>query len=83
MSTWEERMSLRAAERARKEMERQQREDEDLHADHHIHLDGASVYCSCGEFHGITCVIIPDDPHWYENLHCSICGKPGVADLKG
>lgn len=50
----------------------------DPHAGHHQHLEGTGVICSCGEFIGVTCVIIPDD--FDETaISCSICGQVGVA----
>ena len=64
MSTWEDRMAAHAAERqAAAEAEEFLRDQaDDPHAGHGTRLDGSAVYCSCGEFLGVTCVVIEDEP---------------------
>ena len=93
MSTWEERMAASAAER-REAAEAEQRrldEENDPHRDHHTHLNGTMVQCSCGENFGITCVALPPEiaemspeeaqAWWHENVRCEICGQPDVWAL--
>jgi len=52
----------------------------DLHRGHHWHLEGTGVWCSCGEFCGITTVAFDKD---YDpaKLRCSECGQVGVVRL--
>jgi len=57
------------------------------HEDHHSHLRGTGVECSCGEFRGVTCVAFPNlatDEEWAAweaSLVCRICGERGVVTL--
>lgn len=72
-----------AARTAKRQMEagalaRLREKATDPHASHHEHLDGAAVYCSCGEFRGVVSVAI-DDPESLASQECSTCGKPGVV----
>lgn len=78
MSTWEERMAANAAVR-RRIFEAEERRV-DSHVDHHSHLDGTTVYCSCGQFRGIITVAFGED---YDpaKLSCSECGAVGVVKL--
>jgi hypothetical protein len=83
--SWEERMAERAA--GRLAAERELKEAEDPHRDHHFHLQGTAVYCSCGEWRGVTCVAFPDeffdDPEAYiASLSCDRCGEVGVVRLR-
>jgi hypothetical protein len=60
----------------------------DPHAGHHGHLIGAGVYCSCGEPHGVTCVVFPGGTDeelraLYGVLRCRMCGQRGAALLAG
>jgi hypothetical protein len=82
MSTWEERMSQRAKARmaAAEAAAEADRIANDPHGDHHEHLDGTAVYCSCGEFRGVTCVAFSGEP---AAVSCKICGKEGVVALGG
>lgn len=74
MTSWEERMADRAREReAAREAAIPRDENgerlDDPHRGHHSHLDGTAVYCSCGEFRGVTTVAFPDwmwnkGPEW-------------------
>lgn len=93
MSTWEERMAARAAVRREASKAEQQCIDDenDPHRDHHTHLNGAMVQCSCGENFGVTCVAFPPEldgmspeeaqAWWHENVRCDICGQPDVSSL--
>lgn len=94
MSTWEERMSARAAaKREAAEAERRQLEEEnDPHRDHHVHLAGTAVVCSCGEFRGLACVAFPPEladateaeaRNYWESLTCGTCGARGVTEVGG
>lgn len=80
MSTWEERMSIRA--KARMAAAEAQERANDPHREHHAHLAGTSVYCSCGEFQGVTCVAFDSDYN-AAALSCRICGETGVVALGG
>ena len=97
MSTWEERMALQSEAKGRsylKERKRQQQaaggEYDRIHGGLHVHLQGTSVYCSCGQFNGVTCVAFPSE--WatmtdeevqadIDALSCDICGKRGAVNL--
>ena len=92
MTTGEERMAARAQVRKREQQPAADSEYDRVHGTHHAHLKGTSVYCSCGEFHGITCVAFP--PEWatmteeqvqaeIDAISCDICGKRGVVNLGG
>lgn len=52
----------------------------DPHADHHRHLEGTAVYCSCGQFRGITTVAFDED-YDPDRLSCTECGQRGVVKL--
>jgi hypothetical protein len=54
----------------------------DPHRDHHAHLDGTSVRCSCGEDFGVTCVAFTDD-YDPDTLSCTKCGERGVVCMGG
>ena len=74
MTSWEDRM---AQNQARRPVIEAAGEDH-THDGHHTHLRGSCVECSCGEFFGVTCVVI--DPAFdYATLRCGVCGEPGVA----
>jgi hypothetical protein len=87
--SWEERMAARAKERRVKaETEARRTEDaNDPHGGHHEHLDGTAVYCSCGEFLGVTCVAVPffeteeEAKAYYNGLGCPLCGTTGLVLL--
>lgn len=97
--TWEDRMAARTRARGRHHEQVQNRaqqaisdEYERVHGARHRHLEGTAVYCSCGEFHGLTCVALP--PEWaamtreqiradVDAWSCDICGKHGVTRLGG
>jgi hypothetical protein len=88
ISSWEGRMAAQAAgRRTAAEAEDYLREKaDDPHAGHHTHLDGGSVYCSCGQYLGMTTFAAEDldDPRARaarESRACTICGKPGVVGL--
>ena len=83
---WEERMAARAAVRRERAeaAERAREEANDPHAGHHGHLIGTAVYCSCGEFEGITCVAFPGATReeWKALgavSRCEACGQRGVS----
>jgi hypothetical protein len=78
MSSWEKRMATRAAERAR--FVAAEERATDPHAAHHSHLEGATTYCSCGKFTGITSVVITAD-YDPDKLSCAVCGQRGVVNL--
>lgn len=67
MSSWEERMAVKAAARRAAEPE-----PVDPHADHHTHYRGNSIWCSCGAFMGVFSIIIEEDPPAPEP--CEVCG---------
>jgi hypothetical protein len=81
--TWAQRMSQRAA--IREAARQAEAETNDPHRDHHTHLIGTSVYCSCGEFQGITCVVVPffetaeEEDEFYDSLVCDLCGQRGLV----
>lgn len=79
MDTWEERMAAKAELRAAA-AKAAKPDPRAGHEGHHTHLSGTCVYCSCGEFQGVTCVaFIPgDDPREWS---CDVCGARGVARL--
>ena len=93
MSTWEDRMAAQSAAKGRAYEQERERERQAIHGEydrihgsHHTHLDGTSVYCSCGEFHGVTCVAFPDPDDEqamadYAAQSCRICGQRGVVAL--
>lgn len=99
MSTWEERMAIQSRAKGRHYLQEQERQRQAayseynrIHGGHHRHLQGTAVYCSCGQFEGITCVAFP--PEWaamageeiqaaIDAQACSICGERGVLDLMG
>lgn len=66
-------MAQRAQERARTSL----RSEPDPHSGHHVHLSGMGVYCSCGEYLGITTIALEERPNPYPR--CSICGERGVV----
>jgi len=77
---WEARTARRAAARA----VGQKAADPDPHDGHHSHLQGTSVWCSCGEWGGVTCVAFDEETitaEWWEAQVCSMCGKHGVVKL--
>ena len=78
MSTWEERMAARPMAIASADPGRLANEDWAKfiagHEDHHVHLEGTSVVCSCGRFEGTTCVVL-DLPTDAGAWHCELCGK--------
>lgn len=80
MSTWEERMAEKTeARNIIAEAEQIALEDAtDPHKGHHHHLRGTAVECSCGEFFGVTCVVLPPEGFDYSSVHCEECGEPGV-----
>lgn len=80
--SWEARMAAKAAERslaAEAEAELA-RIGDDPHREHHGHLRGSGVECSCGKFLGVTCVAISED-HDPDVLSCEACGERGVVLL--
>ena len=74
-------MSDRAKARERERAATEATYVDDPHQGHHSHLSGTSVYCSCGEFRGTTCVAIPKD--WdaekQARLRCTRCDEHGVV----
>jgi hypothetical protein len=81
---WEARMSARtkARERHRETIRRVAERVTDPHRDHHTHLAGTSVYCSCGEFRGVATVAFDEDVDaaaW----SCQVCGARGVIAIGG
>jgi hypothetical protein len=88
VSTWEERMAERAARRREIARAKEEQERQWEHSGHHQHLDLASVYCSCGEFFGVTTVSVPvletpEEKRAWDARACAICGQPGVIGLGG
>ena len=93
MSTWEERMSARHAQRQRDRIP-DPLPDLAGHEGHHGHMAHGSIECSCGEMLGVICYVI--DGRYFSNdpaliaqarreeedfdawVTCSVCGKTGV-----
>ncbi|WP_328344836.1 hypothetical protein [Micromonospora sp. NBC_00421] len=77
---WEARMAARARQRAeRREAARlAEKAAADPHRTHHTHLIGTSTVCSCGEYQGVTCVVIDPDEDLSQRA-CELCGMRGVA----
>jgi hypothetical protein len=82
MSDWEQRMAERAAIRMREQRVTPEPSDYDFeeHREHHRHLSGTEVFCSCGHYQGTTCVGIPDD-YDPDSYTCHICGALGVSGI--
>ena len=80
MSSWEQRMSQRAESRRAQEAAREAAEHPLVkgHEGHHFHLAGTAVYCSCGEYRGVTSVAF-EEGYDESKLSCEVCGAPGVA----
>jgi hypothetical protein len=70
MSTWEERMTARAAERA----SHARAEERAAATTDDWHLHGTLTACPCGAETGITTVAFPDG--WMQPDPCPGCGKP-------
>jgi hypothetical protein len=66
---WEAQMAARARDHV----------EPDEHANHHTHLDGCAVVCSCGAVLGGATVVLPRPDFDYSTLRCWVCGAPGVA----
>ena len=93
MSTWEERMSARHAQRQR---DRPPDPVPDLkgHEGHHGHISWGSIQCSCGEMLGLICYVLDqryfsvdpelvaaarrEDADFDAWVTCSVCGRTGV-----
>lgn len=72
MSTWEERMAIRHAERAarRRAAEPPEPPEPDMppgHEGHHWHVKGSGTICSCGELVGGVFSWTPDPRIWSDD----------------
>jgi hypothetical protein len=78
VTSWEERMARRAAERRAA-----QPDLHDVgHEDHHLHYEGNTVVCSCGEFRGVISVALTGDEPDPDTYACAVCGKPGATTVQ-
>ena len=68
MSSWEERMALRTAERTarRKAAEAEAETGLPGHEGHHAHVQGNGLICSCGEI-GLGCFSFVPDGRWWSD----------------
>jgi hypothetical protein len=77
-TTWEERMSLRARERAAAAKAEEPVLTPTDHLGHHIHMGVCHTECSCGVQLGTFCGFADED---YDptQVHCEVCGAEGLT----